>query len=195
MLKYKIEKDDFTERYKITVLEQNAKKESMLFYITVCKGSSGKNSLPYMWYKDGYTNKVLDTYLTVDAEVEDSEGNYFRAYEPDVKTNEDGKCVIDFDWMFEDSEENRQKLIDECIRRFESAKGKSATEIKLERIYKYAEDNGLTVTTEIPEGWKKECFASDPVGTIRITNGKSLLKRIDGKLRVNSEYKTMLLIL
>lgn len=103
-----------------------------------------------------------------------------RAYDPnDRYTFADyGKeDVINFDWMFENTEENKQKLINETIRLFEAATGKSATQEKMERCNKYADENGLKIVTEKPEGWRELLGISSPIGSVVITNRKSFKQK------------------
>lgn len=53
-------------------------------------------------------------------------------------------------------------------------KEKSATELKLDKIKKYAKQYNLEIFKEIPEDYKKSKYYT-PIGSILITNGKSLL--------------------
>lgn len=190
MMNYTIEK--YTEHLtKIYITEKNGKDESLMIELSECTNPGGKNSLPYLWHKAGYTDKILDTYLCIHTYCTDSEGGCFGRYNPQEKRSDDGKRnVINFDWMFENTEENKQKLINEVIRLFESATGKSATEIKLEKIHQFANKRGLNVYTEIPEGWKENFAMTFPSGCTRIVNGERFFKHDSaGKLTVNSNYK------
>lgn len=160
--------------------DKNSKGESLLIDFIYCKDDSTyKNSLPKTWHKNGYIDRVLETYWCIDVEVKDSEGRSWRKYEPTTKRSEDGKrSVINFDWMMEATEENKNKLIDEVYRLFSTATGKSATEEKIDKIYDFAKINGLDVVTEIPEGWIKANYATDPVGSVTVCNTKWGLKAI-----------------
>lgn len=185
MMAYTIEKytDSLT---KIYITEPNKKEETLTIELSECENPGGKNTLPYLWYKAGYTDKILDTYLCIHTYCTDSEGNCFGRYNPQTKESEDGKRnVINFDWMFENTEENKQKLINEVIRLFESATGKSATQEKMERCNKYANENGLEVVTEKPEGWHELLGISSPVGSVVITDRKSFKQK---------DYKKVLLV-
>lgn len=136
MVKYTVEtiKDEYRDETRISVTTPNAKQKTMQIWIDVCENPGGTNSLPYLWWKNGWTDRILEKYLYVDVSVEDSEGNCRHGYNPQHKRSDDGKrTVINFDWMLEATEENKQKIIDECINRFASAKGKSATELKIEK--------------------------------------------------------------
>lgn len=190
MMKYTVEKGNGGLTW-LYVTEPNQKAETLTIELVECENPGGKNSLPYLWYKAGYTDRILDTYLCVHTYCTDSEGGCFGRYNPQEKRSDDGKRnVINFDWMFENTEENRQKLINEVIRLFESATGKSATEIKLEKIHQFANKRGLDIYTEIPEGWKENFAMTFPSGCTRIVNGERFFKHDNaGKLTVNPNYK------
>lgn len=185
MMEYMIEKGNGSLTW-IYITEPNRKEETLTIELSECKNPGGKNALPYLWYKAGYTDKILDTYLCIHTYCTDSEGNCYGRYNPQTKESEDGKRnVINFDWMFENTEENKQKLINEVIRLFESAIGKSATQEKMERCNKYADENGIEILTEKPEGWKELLGISAPIGSVVITNRKSFKQK---------DYKKALLV-
>lgn len=162
----------------ITVNEPNAKGETLIIELHRCTNPKGKNALPELWKKHGYIDRVLDTYIGIDTYCTDSEGNCYGRYNPQTKLSDDGKRnVINFDWMFEDTEENEQKLIDEVLRLFGSATGKSATQEKMEKIETYAAENGLEIINEKPEGWRELNGISCPRGCVVVTNQKSFKDR------------------
>lgn len=185
MMAYTVEK--YTETLtKIYITEPNKKHETLMMEIHECTNSGGKNSLPYLWYKAGYSDRILNTYLSIDTSCTDSEGNCWHRYNPQTKRSDNGKRnVINFDWMLENTEENKQKLINEVIRLFESATGKSATQEKIEHCEKYANENRLEIVTEKPEGWHELFGISAPVGSVVITNRQSFKQK---------DYKQALLI-
>lgn len=155
----------------IKVDEPNQKKETMVIEIHRNTNSGGANALPVLWKKHGFIDRVLETYVGVDTFVTDSEGNCYGRYNPQIKRSDDGKRnVINFDWMFEYTEENVQKLLNEVIRLFESSTGKSATEEKMEKVHKYAKENGLEVVIKKPDGWRELPGISSPCGSVVITN-------------------------
>lgn len=194
---YKVKRQKFGP-IKVEVQETNAKKETMVIELYECTNPGGKNSLPYLWYKEGWTETELETYLSMNTYVTDSEGNCRGAYSPTVKYSEEKKrFVLDFDWMLENTPENQEKLINEAVSRFMAATGKSATEVKLEKIQKFADENGVDVFREIPAGWTEDKhWMGDPYGTVRIINGQKILKKdSNGKVRRNPLYRTALLVL
>ena len=117
MRKYTVEK--FGNRELFTFEELNAKNEKIQLEFTRCENSGTVHSLPYLWKKAGYINRVLETYwsLSTYATEDGGNGTCWGRYNPQEKPSEDGKRrVIDFNWMFEATEENRQKLIAEVER-------------------------------------------------------------------------------
>ena len=101
------------------VNEPNKKGETMQFSISECEDPKFKNSLPKLWKKHGYMDRVLKTYLSIHTYVTDTNGDCWGRYNPQLKQRNNHE--INFEWMFENTEENKQKLINEVIRRFEEA--------------------------------------------------------------------------
>lgn len=167
-------------RWVLRFNEKNQKGESLLIELSLCQDDpTWKNSNPKVWYKNGYTDMVLETYWSIDVEVEDSEGISWRKYDIQSKLSEDKKrLVINFDWILEATEENKNILINEVYRLFINATGKSVTEEKREKVIEYAKMNDLEVVTEVPEGWLKKEYATDPFGSISVCNTKWSLKAI-----------------
>lgn len=160
------------ERWFLNFTEKNEKGESLIIELSKCENHDSKNSLPNLWYKNGYINRVLETYWCIQTYVKDSERNEFGArYNPQIKRSEDGKqSVLNFDWMFEASEENKEKLINEVYKRFSLAKGETATEIKQRKIKEYAKKNNLKIYNTVPTGWRPLEYAYAPAGSVLITN-------------------------
>lgn len=156
MMQYEIKEPKGFGSTWIKVIGKNAKQETMTIEIVHCENPGGKNSLPYAWYKNGWTDKVMETYIGCHTYVHDSEGFCFGIYNPTTKLSDDGKrSVINFDWLLEDTEDNRKKTIEACIKLFEAATGKSATEKKVEHVMEFAKEKGLGVVSEMPKGWRK----------------------------------------
>lgn len=177
----------------VKVNGKNGKGETL--EIQICHMKSSDSSIINTWYKAGYIDTRLDTYLFCHTYVLDSEGNGSMKYNPTVKLSEDGKRnIVNFDWILTDTPENKVKIIEACIELFKAATGKSATEEKIERVNKYAKENGLTVTYELPEGWKYATCMTDPMGSTSINNGERRFIKVNGKVIKNPKYKRMLLI-
>ena len=117
--KYEVQETDYGVTW-INVLQKNSREETMKICITECKNCGGEHALPVLWYQVGYTKKIFKTYLCVDTYVYDSEGECRGDYNPTVLPS---GIALDFTWLFENTPDNKQKLIDECFRRFEAADG------------------------------------------------------------------------
>lgn len=157
--------------------EPNAKGETLTIELNRCDDPDCKNSIPKLWKEYGYTDKVLESYWSIRTYVRDTEGDCYGRYNPQIKMElnpETGNShsVINFEWTLEATEENKQKLLDEVYRLFSSTTGKTATEIKLERIRTFAKERGVELVTEIPEGWKDVGGMTAPIGSTWISNMK-----------------------
>ena len=98
--------------------KRNSKDEKLVIGITFCCGN-GKNSLPYLWYQNGYTSHLLSEYWSVDTYVYNTDGDCYRAYNPQEKFNSSRtQMILDFNWMLEATADNLKKLLDEIVRRF-----------------------------------------------------------------------------
>lgn len=165
-------------RWFYTFTESNAKGETLIIELSKCTNSGGNNALPVLWKKHGHIDRVLETYWSIETYVRDTEGNCYGRYNPQTKLTEDGKRqVINFDWMFEATEENKQKLIDEVFKIFSSQKGETATEKKYRKVKEYARENNVELLTEIPEGWFDLGYCTAPTGSIWIGNYKSFKEK------------------
>ena len=63
--------------------ELNAKGEKIAFEFVKCENQGGKNSLPYLWKKNGYIDRILETYWSVSTYATDATGCW--GIEPQVK--------------------------------------------------------------------------------------------------------------
>ena len=77
---------------------------------------SGSHSLPKLWKRAGYVSEIFDRYIWADVYVTDENGNCWNRYNPQQKVD-DGRIVLDFEWVREDNEENRRAILTEIIRR------------------------------------------------------------------------------
>lgn len=158
-------------RWFYTFTEVNGKGEKIIIELSKCEDwKENKKSLPKLWMQHGYINRVLETYWSIQTYVKDTEGNSYGRYNPQVK-RENGKSVINFDWMFEATEENKEKLINEVYRLASAAKGETATEEKNRKIKEYAIKNNIDMYETIPQGWKVlDGALTAPRGTVWISN-------------------------
>ena len=156
-----------------TFTDKNGKGEKIIIELSKCEDwKESKKSLPKLWYKGGYIDRVLETYWCIQTYVKDTEGNSFGRYNPQNKLSEDKKrMVINFDWMVEATEENKEKLINEVYRLASVETGETATEEKYRKIREYAEKNNIDICKIIPQGWNILNGAlSAPRGTTWISN-------------------------
>ncbi len=164
---YTIEKMAGT-RWFYTFTEPNAKGEKVVIEFCKCTNPGGNNAIPVLWEKHGYIDRVLETYWSIQTYVTDTEGRSFMRYNPQVKS---GTYKTDFNWMFEATEENKEKLIDEIYRLASSACGETATEEKIRKIKEFAKKNQVELLTNVPEGWKKfKGSMTAPIGTVWVSN-------------------------
>lgn len=159
-------------RWFYTFTDVNEKGEKLIIELQKCEDNSSNKSLPKLWKKGGYIDRVLETYWCIETYVKDTEGNSFGMYNPQHKLSEDGKVmVINFDWMFEATEENKEKLINEVYKLFSSAKGETATEEKKRKIKEYAIKNNIEIYKTMPKGWNNLTYHINcPIGTVWISN-------------------------
>ena len=91
--------------------------EQIAVEFTACINDGSKHSLPNLWHGMGYTAEVLPSYWAVDVYATDAAGCW-GCYNPTVKRlpNEPGN-VLNFAWVLPATDENREKLLSEIIRR------------------------------------------------------------------------------
>ncbi|WP_291566887.1 MULTISPECIES: hypothetical protein [unclassified Clostridium] len=163
-------------RWFYTFTDTNRKGEKLIIELDKCEDwKENKKSLPKLWHKNGHIDRVLETYWGIETYVKDTEGNSYGMYNPQTK-RENGKNVINFDWMFEATEENKEKLINEVYRLFSNAKGLTATQEKNKKIKEYAIKNNIDMYKTIPKGWEvlDSCLTA-PRGTVWISNMASFM--------------------
>ena len=161
--------------------KKNQKGESLTIELNMNRrGNRKKNECPEKWLS-------IHTYVT------DSEGNCTGAYNPTLEPYEHGYKLKD-DMFLSATKENAEKLLEMIYNLFMSATGKSATEIKMEKIQKFAKERGIEIYTTIPEGWEENPSTCYPAGCRRIVNGKRIWKHENGKLQKNPEYREAVLV-
>ena len=95
-----------------TFADRNALGEEIVVEFRKNENTHGKHSLPAMWKRKGFIDKEPETWWGVQTYVTDRQGRCSGKYNP---TTKDGK--LNFEWLLEATEENRQKIIDEIYRR------------------------------------------------------------------------------
>ena len=114
--------------YRFKCTRTNRLGEELTFDITLTTvDAKSRNSLPYLWYREGKIPKKFDNYWVVETYVKTKDGTYGK-YNPqhaikeiyDEKGNklETRNSQIDFDWMLEGTQANFSKLCDEVEYRF-----------------------------------------------------------------------------
>lgn len=103
-------------RHTFTMNEKNAKGEEIVIEVTRCENPGGKQSLPYIWHKNGYTSYTLPHWWSVDVSATDADGNSRHAYNPQTM-KKDGRNVVNFDFMLPATTANLITIFDEIIRR------------------------------------------------------------------------------
>ncbi len=124
-----------------TYSEPTPKGEKVVVELTHCTNPGGKNSLPYLWHKHGYTDKLLENYWCAQTYVTDTEGNCYSRYNPTIKPKDhttytiiNGREVpirgteLDFGWVLEGTEASRKKLLAEIETRAFGAPAESERE-------------------------------------------------------------------
>lgn len=108
-----------------TFAEQNRNGERLqVELVEVRPDNRSKSSLPNLWQKHGYTKKRLESYFSVATYATDADGLCWGRYNPQTKeeaVNGKPRAVINFDWMLEVTEQNRERLLRECYNRFINA--------------------------------------------------------------------------
>ncbi|WP_243344574.1 hypothetical protein [Anaerococcus sp. AGMB09787] len=69
-----------------------------------------KNSLPYLWYKNGYTKEIINNYISLDTCYTDNLHRSFHYYNPTTKKVAN-KTVIYFDYILPINNTNVKKII------------------------------------------------------------------------------------
>ena len=125
MKNFKLDRKQGAATYWINYEGTNKKGEMLVIELTKCTNPGGKNSLPELWKKNNYIDRVLETYWHLSTYVRDNTGCFSR-YNPQIiyySRYHKGECIenkpiINFDWMFEATEENAIKLLKEVERVF-----------------------------------------------------------------------------
>ena len=110
--------------YEVRFIEKNNLNEYLILQINEVYPPKCENSLPNLWKKLGFTDKILDNYYILDVCVIDENGYEYHKYNPQIAKNEDGNREINFDYMLEVSEANMYKLIESVYNLFINNKKK-----------------------------------------------------------------------
>ena len=80
-----------------------------------------KGHLLNVWYKEGFIKEKLENYWHVEVYVYDEEGNCYGKYNPQILPH---GTKINFDWILEATEENKEAILNEIIKRTYDFKNK-----------------------------------------------------------------------
>lgn len=113
-MNYKIDKlAKMRELY--TFEEKNYKGEKIQVEFTKCiPDNNSESSLPNLWFKNGSIDRLLNTYWCVNVYATQENGLCLGKYNPTEKSN---STKINFKWLLEATEENKQKILNEIIKR------------------------------------------------------------------------------
>ena len=92
---------------------ENKKGERILIELTrIEHDRNDKHSLMNLWLKHGFLKEFKETTINLQTYVYDKDGQCWGWYNPTVKMSEDQKRqVLNFDYVMEDTPENREFLI------------------------------------------------------------------------------------
>lgn len=116
-------------RWWITFGEKTPRGEQLMVELTRCEADpKDKKALPYVAKKNGWSDKPLSSWWSVQTYTTDDRGHGIDLYNPTIKSesyetykgaNLVRRCryVADFNWWLEATEENARKLLEEIERR------------------------------------------------------------------------------
>lgn len=104
--------------------------EQLTVELTFCEvPPNDKMTIPYLWYKHGFTDKFLQTFWGVQTYVKAADGSTPTRYNPTLKLKKQSTETIvngakteyygyetNFSWILEGTEANRQRLLCEIER-------------------------------------------------------------------------------
>lgn len=144
-----------------------------------------KHSLPHIWFKEGLTDHLMECFWSVITYVHTEEGECLGIYNPQVTVKETlsghgYSQTLDFTWILDATEENRQKIIDEVWKRFISPdnirRDMEKTKEYYSSILSFAADHQMGVMTSVPDGFEKVDYGMGYLYTPRhsewFSNGK-----------------------
>ena len=102
--------DGKTRREIITFDEPSRAGELVQIELSYCTDNERSDSLPKLWYKNGSIDRILGDYIHIEVFATDKDGLCLGKYNPQEIKGEK-TSTINFDWMLEATEENREKII------------------------------------------------------------------------------------
>lgn len=97
-----------------TFKEKNYKGEAIEVELVYCSPEfNTSTSFPKKWKEQGYTDKVLESYIIANVYVTDENGNSSEKYNPQITSD----FRLNYEWIVEVTEENKKRIIHEIERR------------------------------------------------------------------------------
>lgn len=79
-----------------------------------------KEHLINLWYKKGFIKEKLESYWHITVYAYDKEGNCCGKYNPQISSG----TKINFDWILEATKQNKERILNEIIKRTYDCKNK-----------------------------------------------------------------------
>ena len=111
-IKYTIEKMSQTREF-YHFNDRNSKGEKIEIEFTKVENDSNRH-LINLWYKKGFIKEQLENYWQVTVYAYDKEGNCYGKYNPQILPY---GTRINFDWILEATKENKERILNEIIKR------------------------------------------------------------------------------
>lgn len=93
--------------------DRNSKRERIEVEFTKIENDY-KGNFINLWYKKGFIKEPLENYWNVMVYIYDKEGNCYGRYNPQILPH---GTKINFDWVLEATEENKDLILHEIIKR------------------------------------------------------------------------------
>lgn len=111
-IKYTIEKMSQTREF-YHFNDRNSKGERIEIEFTKVENGNNRR-LINLWYEKGFIKEQLENYWQVTVYTYDKEGNCYGKYNPQILPC---KTRINFDWILEATKENKERILNEIIKR------------------------------------------------------------------------------
>lgn len=111
-IKYTIEKMSQTREF-YHFNDRNSKGEKIEVEFVKVENDNNRH-LINLWYKKGFIKEQLENYWQVTVYAYDKEGNCYGKYNPQILPY---GTRIDFDWILEATKENKERILNEIIKR------------------------------------------------------------------------------
>ena len=110
-IKYTIEKMSQTREF-YHFNDRNSKGERVEIEFTKVENDNNRH-LINIWYEKGFIKEQLESYWQVTVYAYDKEGNCYGKYNPQILYG----TKINFDWILKATKENKERILNEIIKR------------------------------------------------------------------------------